>query len=149
MMNRILSFSTHVLHWLAWTFQVTVIWPAASMVLLFMFMFIQEGTTPGRMMADEIELAKKGVKEGQFLVTTCYDGAGDLNACGSSVPQCYRNYRIDAEGYITDFNDNLFSKLIIPWFVFTLFFAVTFFFFSPTSPRYSPLKAGGNEGDVK
>ncbi|EDW0192031.1 hypothetical protein TL42_004308 [Salmonella enterica subsp. enterica] len=57
--------------WAIWGIRWAVIWPLATMVLFIALMLWNDGTTPGQLMAREIELVRVNTVTGQFSVNVC------------------------------------------------------------------------------
>ncbi|EGB2808584.1 conjugal transfer protein TraP [Salmonella enterica] len=59
------------LRWINWGIRWAVIWPLATMVLFIAFVLWKDGTTPGQLMAREIEQVRMATAAGQFPVNIC------------------------------------------------------------------------------
>lgn len=119
MMAKILSSLMYVLRWLAWAFHRLLFLPAGTLLLMCLFLFWLEGSTPGRMMADEIVAVTKNVNPGQFSVSG-YKCVGDLQLGNL----CHQVTSItDAAGYAAHIDGSWRGPLKCLWIVLALMFA--------------------------
>jgi len=66
MINKALALILYCLRWLVWAFQYLVIWPAATVMLIFVLFFWLHDSTPGQVAADEIAASTRYVNHGEF-----------------------------------------------------------------------------------
>ncbi|EOA1754871.1 conjugal transfer protein TraP [Salmonella enterica] len=69
--RQLASVLVFTVRWAIWGIRWAVIWPLATMVLFIALMLWNDGTTPGQLMAREIELVRVNTVTGQFSVNVC------------------------------------------------------------------------------
>lgn len=94
MKTKILSPLMYILRWLAWSFHHLIFLPAGTLLLMCLFLFWLEGSTPGRMMAAEILSVTQNVSPGQFRISGC-EGVNDARQRNL----CHQASITDAAGY--------------------------------------------------
>ncbi|MDQ9128478.1 conjugal transfer protein TraP [Serratia fonticola] len=112
MASKILSATVYGLSWLTWAFQWMVIWPAASLVLIFVLLFWLNNSTPGESLAAEIEFVRPvDSSEGEFFISRCYSGPGL-----PSVPFCQKEAS-SRDVYVENIDSSLSGYVTCLWLV--------------------------------
>lgn len=115
MTAEILSSLMYVLRWLAWFFHHLILVPAGTLLLMCLFLFWLEGSTPGRMMAAEIISVTQNVSPGQFRVSGC-EGVKDARLRNL----CRQASITDAAGYAAHIDQSWRGPLKSLWVVLAL-----------------------------
>ncbi|EDU9493274.1 conjugal transfer protein TraP [Salmonella enterica subsp. enterica] len=69
--RQLASVLVFTMRWAIWGIRWAVIWPLATMVLFIALVLWKDGTTPGQLMAREIEQVRRNAVVGQFTVNVC------------------------------------------------------------------------------
>lgn len=69
--RQVASVLVFAVRWAIWGIRWAVIWPLATMVLFIALMLWKDGTTPGQLMAREIDQVRVNTVAGQFSVNVC------------------------------------------------------------------------------
>ncbi|MDQ1777183.1 conjugal transfer protein TraP [Escherichia coli] len=91
----------YIVRWFFWGGKNIVIMPLSAMVLIALFFFWKDNTTPGTLLAQEIDLVREKAPLGGYPVRECTWGLHDLPG-GSEYICRYRN--ADKTEYIRDFD---------------------------------------------
>lgn len=91
----------YAFRWLVWVFRYAVVWPAATLMILFALMYMSAEQTAGQLLAGEVMNATRGVAPGEYRVPLC------AGSTGSPVRECHGSYVTGIEGYADYINDSL------------------------------------------
>ncbi len=105
--RAVLSLVTRSMHWFSWGIKYAVILPLATMALMALFIFWKDNTTPGQLLAEEIEFVRAIAPAGQFPVHDCPTDAPLSQRCSVIFT--------DAAGYIEDTNHSLVNLFQMFW----------------------------------
>ncbi|WP_277972908.1 conjugal transfer protein TraP [Pantoea agglomerans] len=119
MKAKSLSSLMYLLRLLAWFFHHLILLPAGTLLLLCLFLFWLEGSTPGRMMAAEITSVTQNVSPGRFRISGC-EGVKDARQRNL----CHQASITDAAGYAAHIDRSWPGPLINLWLVLALVSAV-------------------------
>lgn len=105
--RAVLPLVTRSMHWFSWGIKYAVILPLATIALMALFIFWKDNTTPGQLLAEEIEFVRAIAPAGQFPV----------HDCPTDVPLSQRCSVIftDAAGYIENTNRSLVNLFQMFW----------------------------------
>lgn len=107
----------YFVRWFLWGVKNIVIMPLSAMVLIVLFFFWKDNTTPGTLLAQEIELVREKAPVGGYPVRDCTWGPPDLPG-GSEYICRYRN--TDKDEYVRDVD------LLLIWIGKTLWIILVF-----------------------
>lgn len=140
MIVNLLSSLMYVLRWFVWACNHLVFLPVGTLLLMCLFLFWLEGSTPGRMMADEITSVTQNVRPGEFRISGC-DRVKDKQPHNS----CHQTAITDAAGYAAHIDRSWGDVLKGAWTLLAVTFAILSFL-TRTYPVY--WRYGENRSDL-
>jgi hypothetical protein len=118
MMLKFFSVSLYALRWLGWLLTYSVVWPAATLMLLAVMLFRMEHMTPGEALAQEIASVTHNVRPGEFRISACRDTASSVDK-PDVVCRDLESRVTGAEGYAAHINGSL--KVVTEFWVLMAF----------------------------
>lgn len=91
--RAVLSLVTRSMHWFSWGIKYAVILPLATIALMALFIFWKDNTTPGQLLAEEIEFVRAIAPAGQFPVHDCPTDISLSQRCIRDFHGCCGIYR--------------------------------------------------------